>query len=1155
MAVGREQLKTVALGIGLALFCLLAIVVIWSFDLNETLQLVLTAFVLFLIPVAVLIRYFRRRQPLDEPPASEDQASVRATPRSSYPELEARTAEAVKWMRGNLRSPQSDDAVYSLPWFLVAGPQGSGKTSLLVSSDLDFQALPGQLRAEENLIRPTLNCDWRITNSVVWLDTAGRYQSEGPGRDEWLGMIETIREVRPQRPLDGLLLVISLAGIVAGDEAKNREQAKILRDRLDELTAAVQLSFPVYLIFTYAEVIEGFEEFFRNVNPMELGQVWGATFPLDQARGAHRLFYNEFKALYESLMSRRLLCLSSAVRPTDQLRIFDFPLRFNLLGRKLEEFVHTLCAPNAQDESPMLRGFYFARSRSGASENRPAASVPAPRPGVTTAVQTTSAGVFSHDLFHSVLLQDRGIAAALQSQQQKPRRWRQAAVAAVGLLLLTLTVGILVSYFGNRSLIQRAVEQAREIADLARADGQAKQDPSAKPADAVEKELQKLGALREQLVELDRYDSGERPLWLRFGLYSGGEIKPYLRTIYFEQTYLRFLKPTAEALKQDLISFTPPAGEEQAGQAPSNAESAGENDGISERDRILGSYYDLLKAYLMMSNIKPKEAPVEDALLSQELASRSQSPLRLSEEQHAQMREHLRYYARQAGLDDAPHLHLTENDAEIGKARGHLSQAYQLVVYKSAISRIKLDTLKLEDILQGEGRDLLSGSYAVPGSYTIEGYQQFRDNLPKVTEVADQEKWVLGPALKSSGQVSSGELEGRYRSDYINHWRNFVRGIQLLKINNENASKVLEELSLSGSPLEKLLLRVAKETNVSATPTGRVVSWFKNLISSKTIFRVGNDRIEKEFRPLFDFVGDEYIGGKETPLLKYQAALYALSTKMAESQPAGDPRRDPRLANAEPSLAGPLGTFKSTAGFKTPAAQYIHDLLRQPLKRLIEAGSGQARENLIKEWNALAPQAREFETAFRSGFPFNSSAGPAVVRFNEFFNPSNGQLKSLFENQTILPDSLANYLDKAKKLRDALYPQNSDTPKVSIDVTINGWADPEKYVEIKIDNSVITSQNATGKCQWPSSSGEIGAQIKIVNVADQRPFGEPLKFSGEWGVFQMFARGNPRPGTNDSYDLSWSVAGYTVRANLKAPKNIFQRELYRDWQTPQNLSN
>lgn len=1155
MAWGRDQLKTVAIGIGLVLLCLLAIIVIWSFDFNETLQLVLTAFTLLLLPVAVLIRYFRNRPPLDESPASEAPVTIRATPRSSYPELEAHTAEAVKWMRGNLRSPQSEDAVYSLPWFLVAGPQSSGKTSLLVSSDLDFQALPGQLRAEETLIRPTLNCDWRITNSAVWLDTAGRYQTEGPGRDEWLGLIETIREARPERPLDGLLLVISLAGVMAGDEAKNREQAKILRDRLDELTAAVQVDFPVYLIFTHAEVIEGFEEFFRNVNPMERGQVWGATFPLDQARGAHRLFYNEFKTLYEALMSRRLLCLSSAARPADQLRIFDFPLRFNVLGRKLEEFVHTLCAPNAQDESPMLRGFYFVRSRSGASESRTTASAPALRSGVTTAVQTTSAGVFSHDLFHSVLFQDRGIAAALQSQRQKPRLWRQAAVAAVGLLLLALTVGILVSYFGNRSLILRAVEEAREVADMARADGQAKQEAAAKSSDAVEKELQKLGALREQLAELDRYDSGERPLWLRFGLYSGGEVKPYLRTIYFEQTYQRFLKPTTESLKQDLLSFTPPAGDEPTGQAPPSSEPSGENDGISERDRILGSYYDLLKAYLMMSNLKPKDSPVEDALLNQELASRSQSPLRLNEEQRIQMREHLRYYAQQAGLEDAPHLYLTENDAEIGKARGNLSQAYQLVVYKSAISRIKLDALKLDDILQGEGRELLSGTYTVPGSYTIEGYRQFRENLPKVTEVAAQEKWVLGPALKSTGQVSSSELEGRYRSDYINHWRNFVRALQIQKITRDNESKVLEELSLSGSPLERVLLRVAKETNVSATPTGRIVSWFKNLISSKTIFKVGNDRIEKEFRPLFDFIGDDQIVSKETPLSKYLAALNALSSQMAEPQADADPRKDPRLTKADSMFNTLLSTFKSANGPKTIASQYLFDLLRQPIKRLAESRSGQAREKLIGDWNAMSTRAGKFETAFRAGFPFNSSSGPALSEFNEFLNPADGQLKPLLDNQTILPDSLANYLEKAKKLRDTLYPANSKTPLVEINVTVTGWADPEKYVEIKIDNSVITSQNATGKCQWPSSSGEIGAQIKIINVADQKPYGEPLKFSGEWGVFQMFARGNPRPGLNDSYDLSWSVAGYTVRANLKAPKNIFQRDLYRDWQTPQNLSN
>ena len=51
----------------------------------------------------------------------------------------------------------------------------------------------------------------------------------------------------------------------------------------------MQVRFPVYLVFTHMDAIEGFADFFRPFS-RRTQQVWGVTVPLVQQKNAHSLF-------------------------------------------------------------------------------------------------------------------------------------------------------------------------------------------------------------------------------------------------------------------------------------------------------------------------------------------------------------------------------------------------------------------------------------------------------------------------------------------------------------------------------------------------------------------------------------------------------------------------------------------------------------------------------------------------------------------------------------------------------------------------------------------------------------------------------------------------------------------------------------------------
>ena len=69
--------------------------------------------------------------------------------------------------------------LYELPWYLMIGPPGSGKTTALLQSGLRFP-----LDSEQELkgVGGTRNCDWFFTDEAVLLDTAGRWTTQDSDR-------------------------------------------------------------------------------------------------------------------------------------------------------------------------------------------------------------------------------------------------------------------------------------------------------------------------------------------------------------------------------------------------------------------------------------------------------------------------------------------------------------------------------------------------------------------------------------------------------------------------------------------------------------------------------------------------------------------------------------------------------------------------------------------------------------------------------------------------------------------------------------------------------------------------------------------------------------------------------------------------------------
>lgn len=1154
-------------------------------DTGYTYRIVFLALLLITLPFALVIGYFTQRKIMKSGEAEQQPQEAAAQQQQGQASTATGTArvsedvsqnaqEAVQWLRST-KLAGGTDAVYALPWYVTAGPMRSGKTSLVLSSALDFQVLPSQRQAEQNIIRPTKTAEWRVTSSAVFVDTSGRYQTEGAEGEEWAGVLEAIKKVRGSRPVDGLIIPVSAERLLRLNENEIEQQAKNIRTRIDEVIQRTKLKFPVYLVFTHADGIEGFRDFFSISQKENKRYVWGATIPIEKAANAHALFDVEYDLLYSSLMKRRLFRLANPFPPVRLLRIFNFPQRFADARRKLGLFTSILFRPNPFSESPFLRGFYFTANVQPTAHPR-TAGVESPDAESPKAV---GQGWFVEKFFKDVLLRDKDMVASYQSQKTGP------PIFSALLLILTMLIGIGwlgmtgISYYFNRNLVNECVGLVGKINSNAIRDKD--RDLKTKTESESRDEIEAVDDLRKKLVVLDSYDQKRPPFYMRFGLYTGSELNTKLRNVYFEALRRRFNAPTYDALEKDLNAF--------AANNPNPIPATEVTDpakGPSQED-VLSYHYDLLKAYLMLTGEEQYRGKAEGTFLAKRLEPywKKNAPPALE----TISLEQLRFFAQNVGREDDKISRVKSDKTLIDEVRKKLQAlpAYKRY-YKNITTEISNKTkdkqVTLDSILAGQGGGIMSSkdNYTVAGAYTIEGYREYmKDALLNAAQEMSKEDWVMG---SGSGNTTSqaddvGKLRDLYFRDYTDQWRNMVKSIRVAPYTDKDkAVESLTAFSDTKSPMEIFMAELARQTNFAAKPkTQTWGEWLKNWWSGGTQTETSETVVEKEFKPIFPFVGTEE-NKDAAPISQYRSDIKVVKDKLSganqtqleDAQQKTQTGEDDKigLKKAEQNVANKLESFKTTS-----AAIDVASLLKLPLGNLHAMFLTGSMEKVRSEWNGtLYPTANRIEKA---GFPFESAGDLPLADLNKYLNPADGQFSVFFKQKLsssfddvggqwklkesgafkFSPEFVA-YLNNTRKLQEALYPSGSQQPQVEYNVILKPVTNASVTIEIdgiKVDVAMGSTESSK-KFKWPASTGTSqGAKI-IVSPADGSPPKE-LPFSGEWGLFKMFRAGGAKKIEDNKYVLSWSVGGIPVSATIQpaSANNPFEQSLFTNFRAPQNI--
>ncbi len=289
--------------------------------------------------------------------------------------LGERLREALHALKRARLGGRSRRHLYQLPWYMFIGPPGAGKTTALVHSGLDFPlADKGGAQAIQG-VGGTRNCDWWFTDQAVLIDTAGRYTTQDShaavDSAAWLGFLRLLKRTRRRQPLNGVLVAISLSDLAQLDEADRLAHARAIRKRVRELHDELGVRIPVYVLFTKADLIAGFVEFFDSLGKEDREQVWGMTFPLDDAKdegGAVARFGMEFDALLARLNERMLERVQQETDIQRRRLIYGFPQQIASLRDVAGAFLTEIFRPSRLEARPLLRGVYLT---SGTQDGTP----------------------------------------------------------------------------------------------------------------------------------------------------------------------------------------------------------------------------------------------------------------------------------------------------------------------------------------------------------------------------------------------------------------------------------------------------------------------------------------------------------------------------------------------------------------------------------------------------------------------------------------------------------------------------------------------------------------------------------------------------------------------------------------------------------------
>ena len=245
---------------------------------------------------------------------------------------------------------------YELPWYLVMGENNEGKTTFIESSGLNFPInYENEYMNEEND-----DFKWYFAEHAIFIDLSGNFielKEKSLDLIIWDYFLKFFTKKRWKRPINGIILSISVDTLLSKNNKQLEYLAKNFRDRFDELSKAFMSSIPIYLVITKSDKIDGFKEYFSSLNQNDKNEILGVTFNNDKIDD--KIIKSEFEKLLKRLNSSVIDKVHFEWDTKSKGKIFLFTDSISEILNKITIFSELCFTQTRYRKSLMLRGVYF----------------------------------------------------------------------------------------------------------------------------------------------------------------------------------------------------------------------------------------------------------------------------------------------------------------------------------------------------------------------------------------------------------------------------------------------------------------------------------------------------------------------------------------------------------------------------------------------------------------------------------------------------------------------------------------------------------------------------------------------------------------------------------------------------------------------------
>ncbi|HEY0686692.1 MAG TPA: type VI secretion system membrane subunit TssM [Steroidobacter sp.] len=1074
-----------------------------------------------------------------------DPAAARA---GDAAQLRKRFEEAIDALKKSKKKGAAN--LYELPWYVIIGPPGAGKTTVLVNSGLDFPLAQKFGKDALRGVGGTRHCDWWFTDKAILLDTAGRYTTQDSNARAdaagWVAFLQLLRKSRSRQPINGVIVAMSASDLLTSSEQERERHVIAIRERLAELGRTLGIDVPVYFLVTKCDLVAGFSEFFDELGQEARAQVWGTTFPIEvtEAGQAPATFEKEFERLIERLQQRVLPRIDSERDPRRRVGILAFPQQMAAFGPLLNDLLRRVFTTTDFEEQILLRGVYFTSgTQEGTPVDRVLGSI-ARTFGVSGAVAPAAAGrgkaFFIERLLKNVVFQESGLAGINRRLQLWKFGVQAAAYVACAAVLVLGLVSLTMSYKANATYVG-AVGTAAATLDATRLGPEA----TSLPAEAL---LPRLDALRNVTNTAEQYQN-DVPFRMRVGLYQGNTLGGAAREAYLRELN-NVLLPVMAARFAEQVRAS-----------------------VAVPDRL----YEYLKAYLMLGDAEHRDADHLRVLADIEL--RRMYP------QDTSTRERLADHFAQL-LADEDGMRLAHVDAQLVEQARYALRTASLPVLM--YSRLKLSyaadekrALRL-DLAAGPGAETVlmrtSGaalSEPVPALYTRDVFQEVNTTGKyELLKHFAADAWVFGSNLldaRNSG-LQLHEMINLYEQDYIRTWDGVLRDVKVRPM--ASAAELTDQLGIlssPASPLKGFLAAAAENTNLlkpaAETPAPGAVGAAAASLASKAS-QLANvlgapppgaaepgTAVTKHFEPI------RRLTQGPPGAAPIDAVLGTLAQTHKQLQSIGSGLGDTSALDAVVK-SGQADALKSLQLQARQLPEPIGAMVAQIGSRSESIAMGQARGDLSRRYEEQV--MRECRELVEGRYPLvRSSANDVPLEdFGRVFG-YNGTFDTFFrDNLAALVDvsrtpwswrsgaasiggspEMLRQFQQARRIRDVYFKPGSQTPEARFTLTPDVLDSAVTRFSLELDGQRFEYRHGpqqSSSMTWPG--GAVGQTAVVFEAAGGS--GPSLVRQGPWAWFRVLDQAQIKRVSDTRFNVTLAAGGRSMQLVLDAAsiRNPFVRD-------------